>query len=423
VRINSVYPVHYYVSGRLSQYLLWLATVAGVVGLLAARSLVAISPIVGVVAVLANPNLRRDIPLYYRNGAAMRAAALVVFLLLSGLYTSEWPVWQHELYRSLTWLAVPLAFTLAVPLAGWQRLVVNALFVLGTAAVGLATLGQYLVDPASANESIRIGQNMQAITRIFHIPFGVMLALAFFGAVLLCRNKLAGPVLRVALLVAAAAAAITLHVLAYRTGLLVFYAGLLAYAGWLLARRNKALGLGLVLLLALVPWVAYRALEPVHKRWNATVWDVQQFTLGHDINDYSLARRLAAMETAGNVIAQHWLLGVGPADTHVAMMAQYQWHDFGLQPANRIEVHNQYLEALMGGGLMGLGLLLAILFWPLTQPAMRRDSAICFFIIIQATSMLVVDALSLQIGLNLFVFGYGFLIVAKERSLKERLSE
>ena len=408
----------YYFSGRLSQHLLWLAAVAGVVGLLAARSLVALSPVVGTVAALANPHLRRDLPRYYRNGAALRAAALVVFLLLSGLYTSEWAVWRHEVFRSLPWLAVPLAFTLAVPLTPWQRLTVGSLFVFGTAAVGLATLGRYLVHPAEANAAIHIGQNIQAVTRIFHVPFGVMLALAFFWGLTLRRAELAGPVLRAALLAAAAAAALTLHVLAYRTGLLVLYAGLLAYVGWLLSRRHALLGLGLLLLLGLVPWLAYQSLESMRQRAQGTVWDVQQFTLAHDINGYSLAQRLAAIETAGAIVGQHWLLGVAPADTHAAMQAQYQWKDLGLRPTNRVDVHNQYLEALLGGGVVGLGIWLAVLFGPLFHPATRRNPATLFFIIVQATVMLTADMLSLQIGLNLFIFGYGFLAVAQERNGK-----
>ena len=406
--------MQYYLSGRLSQHLLWLACVAGVAGLLAARALVALSPVVGVLAVLANPQLRQAAPRYVRNGAAMRAAAVYVFLLLSGFYTSDWAVWRHELFRGLPWLGVPLAFTLAVPLTGRQRLAVGALFVLGTAAVGLATLGQYLLDPASANQAIGIGQNMQAVTQIFHIYFGVMLALSFFWALALRRSGLAGPVLRAALVVAAAVAALTLHVLAYRTGLLMLYSGLLGYAGWLLVRKHWALGLGLLLLLGLGPWVAYHSLESVRKRAVTTVWDVQQFTLGHDINDYSLARRLAAAETATAIIGEHWLLGVGPADQHAAMADQYRWKDYGLRPANQADVHNQYLHALLGGGLVGLALLLGVLFWPLTQPWARRNPAICFFILIQATAMVVADMLSLQIGLNLFVFGYGFLVVAEE---------
>ncbi|GAB3736237.1 hypothetical protein GCM10027594_17310 [Hymenobacter agri] len=407
--------VQYYVSGRLSQHLLWLASLAGVMGLLAARSLVALAPVTGVLAVLANPTLRRDLPGYYRNGAAMRAAALVAFLLVSGLYTSESTVWRHELFRSLPWLAVPMAFTLAVPLTRWQRLTVGALFVLGTSAVGIATMAYYLVDAARFNQAINAGQNLEAVTRLFHIPFGIMLALAFFWGLLLRRNPLAGPVLRTALLAAAAGALLVLHVLAYRTGLLVLYVGLLAYVGWLLSSRHVLLGVALLAGLLLVPLLAYHSLDSVRQRVAGSIWDVQKYTLGQDMNNYSLARRLAAIETAGNVISQHWLLGVGPADTHVAMQEQYAWHDFGLRPANRVEVHNQYLEALMGGGVLGLGLLLALLFWPLLRPGPRRNPAIVCFLIAQATAMLVVDSLSLQIGLNLLVFGYGFLVVAQER--------
>ena len=405
----------YYASGRLSQHLLLLAAVAGVVGLLAARALVALAPVVGTVAALANPQLRRDLRHYYHNGAALRAAAWVAFLLLSSLYTSEWGIWRHELFRSLPWLAVPLAFTVAVPLTGRQRWVVGSLFVLGTATVGLATVGLYLLHPAKANDDILFGQTMEAATGIFHVSFGVMLALAFFGGLTLRRAALTGPVLRAALLGAAGTAVLTLHVLAYRTGLLVLYVGLLAYVTWLLRRRHVGLGLGLLVAIGLTPWLAYRTLPSVQQRVGATVWDVQQFTQGRDINDCSLARRLAALETAWQVGRQHWLLGVGPADTHAAMQAQYAWHNYGLRPANRVEVHNQYLEALMGGGIVGLGLWLAVLFGPLFLRTNWHNPALLFFIVVQATVMLVADMLSLQIGLNLFIFGYGFLAVAQER--------
>ena len=103
-----------------------LACLAGIAGLLASRALIAIAPIVGVVAALANPELRRALPGYFRNGAAMRAAAGVVFLLISGGYTTNLLVWRHELFRDLTWLAVPLAFALAVPLTRGQRLAVGS---------------------------------------------------------------------------------------------------------------------------------------------------------------------------------------------------------------------------------------------------------------------------------------------------------
>ncbi|GAB3847337.1 hypothetical protein GCM10028822_08610 [Hymenobacter terrigena] len=414
--------MQHYLSGRLSQYLLLLACLAGIAGLLASRALIAIAPIVGVVAALANPQLRQAIPGYFRNGAAMRAAAVVVFLLISGLYTTELLVWRHELFRDLTWLAVPLAFTLAVPLTRRQRLAVGSTFVLGVAAVGLATLVQYWQNPTSANEDIFFGRNMPVFTHIFHITFGVMLALAAFWGLILRRQALAHLLLRATLLAAAALAVLTLHILAYRTGLLVFYTGLLAVVVRLLLRRNLALGLGLLVLLVVGPWAAYRGLESVHLRVDSTFWDVGQFTDGNDINETSLSRRLVAIETAHQVIRKHWLLGVAPADARAAMMNQYDWQGFGLRPENRIEVHNQFLQAMVGGGVLGLALLLAVMFWPFTRPWARRQPAIGLFILMQATSMLVDAPLDLQLGLNLFVFGYGFLIVAGERRATEALA-
>ncbi|MDB5267176.1 MAG: hypothetical protein JWP58_216 [Hymenobacter sp.] len=411
--------MQHYLSGRLSQYLLLLACLAGIAGLLASRALIAIAPIVGVVAALANPQLRRAVPGYFRNGAAMRAAAVVVFLLISGFYTTELLVWRHELFRDLTWLAVPLAFTLAVPLTRGQRLAVGSVFVLGVAAVGLATLVQYWQNPNAADEDILFGRNMPVFTHIFHITFGVMLALAAFGGLLLRRQALGRPLLRAALLAAAAAAALTLHILAYRTGLLVFYVALLAVVGRLLLRRNLLLGLGLLALLVLGPWAAYQGLHSVQRRVDATLWDLYQSRDGNDINDTSLSRRLVAIETAGQVIAQHWLVGVAPADARAAMMRQYDWRGFGLRPENRIEVHNQFLQAMVGGGVLGLALLLALMGWPLTRPWARRQPAIGLFLLMQATSMLVDAPLDLQLGLNLFVFGYGFLIVAGERRATE----
>ena len=191
-----------YRSGRLSQYLLWLASAAGVVGLLASRAVVALSPVVGVLAVLSNPDWRRALRGYLHNGAAMRAAAVYGFFLLTGFYTTNWPEWQHQMYRLLPWLVVPLAFAGAVPLSGAQRRAVGSLFVLGTAAIGLATLWRFSHDPMASSEII-IGHNVQAITRIFHIHFGIMLALAFFWGLALGRGAGTAPWLRGALLLGA----------------------------------------------------------------------------------------------------------------------------------------------------------------------------------------------------------------------------
>ncbi|WP_375415678.1 O-antigen ligase family protein [uncultured Hymenobacter sp.] len=404
-----------YHCGRLSQYLLWLACGAGVVGLLGSRALIALSPVVGVGAVLLNPNLRAGLRHYARNGAARRAALLYALLLVSALYTTDWAEWRHEIYRWLPWLAVPLAFTAAVPLSARQRLAVGSLFVLGTALVGIGTLGQYLLNPAAANEAFRVSQNLPSSMGVSHIPFSVMLVLAGFGGLYLRREPLAGPGLRGALATAGGVGIVIVHVLAYRTGLLVFYGALAAEALRLLFRRRLRLGLALLLLMAGAATVAYQTLEPVRRRVGVTLYDVDQFQQGRDINQYSLSRRLAAWETAALLARQHPWLGVGLADAKAAMMGQYNWRDYGVRPQNRVMIHNQYLHFLVGSGVLGLGLWLLLLSRPLLQPAPRRNPYIRSFLLVMAAAMLVDSLLQVQIGYNLFVFGYGFLVVAAER--------
>jgi O-antigen ligase len=97
------------------------------------------------------------------------------------------------------------------------------------------------------------------------------------------------------------------------------------------------------------------------------------------------------------------------------MMEQYNRVDFGLLPENRVMIHNQYLHQLVGGGMVGLVLWLLVLFGPFMQPALRRNPYVYHFVFMQATAMLVDSLLELQIGFNLFVFCYSFLVVAAER--------
>jgi len=404
-----------YQQGFLSQYLLLLACLAGVAGLLASRALVAISPIVGVVAALANPNLRAALPGWLRNQSAWWLALLYGLLLFSGLYTSAWAVWRHELYRKLPFLAIPLAFALAVPLRSRQRYWVGVVFTLGITAIGLATAGHYWFSPSNSNEELREATNLQSVTGIFHIHFGIMLAMACAFGVLLGQSArtLGG---RWLLWISAFMSALVLHALVYRTGLLAFYA-MLSFNTLRLLASQRWWKLGLLLLIVLVgtPLVAYHTVPSVSRQIAESKYDIEQFDWKEDINNYSLAKRLAAWHTAIAVAQANPWLGVGAADATDEMMAQYNWRSFGLLPMNRVMVHNQYLHFLLSGGLVGLALWLLVLLGPLAQPALRHNPYVYNFLLIQGAAMLVDSLLEIQISFNLFVFCYGFLLVATER--------
>jgi O-antigen ligase len=405
-----------YADGRLSQYLLFLACLAAVTGLFASRALVALSPILGVVAAGAHPQLRAHLRAYVRMKSVVSMALLYAFWVVSVLYTTELDVWRHEVYRKAPLITVPLVFALAVPLSAWQRHLVGLLYVGLATVLGLATMGSYLLNPEEGNHLISIGHNMPSITGVFHIHFSIMLALAFFFALLLRRSFLTTPMVRGALVACAVLIFLVMHVLAYRTGLLLIYGMVLIDAILLILLKGRFV-LGLVMLTAIIglPLLAYRTLEPVQNRVSISLDDLSEYQAGHDINNYSMARRLAAWETAIIIARQHPLLGVAPADVDAAMIDQYSYQNFGLLPENWAMTHNQYLEAMVGGGVVGLLLWLLVLFGPFLQPAQRQNPYVVHFLLMMSIANLVDSLLQLQIGFNLFVFLYGFLVVSTER--------
>ncbi|UOR05333.1 O-antigen ligase family protein [Hymenobacter aerilatus] len=355
------------------------------------------------------------IPVWLRNRSAWWLALLYALLLLSGFYTSAWTIWRHELYRKLPFLAVPLAFALATPLSSRQRYWIGVFFTLGVTAVGIATAGRYWLSPGASSEELREATNLQSVTGIFHIHFGVMLAMACaFSAVLAQRAYT--PSGRWLLWGGTIVSAFILHALVYRTGLLAFYAILSFNALRLLAtRRWWKIGLLLLVVLATAPVVAYHSIPSVSRQVTESRYDIAMFYEQRDINDYSLAKRLAAWQTASVIARNNPWLGVGAADATDEMMAQYSWHSFGLTPLNRVMVHNQYLHFLLASGLVGLGLWLLVLLAPLAQPALRHNPYVYNFLLIQGVAMLVDSLLEVQTSFNLFVFCYGFLLVATER--------
>jgi O-antigen ligase len=69
----------------------------------------------------------------------------------------------------------------------------------------------------------------------------------------------------------------------------------------------------------------------------------------------------------------------------------------------------------VGSGILGLFFWLLVLLGPLAQPALRKNPYVIHFLAVMGTGMLVDSLLELQIGFNLFVFLYSFLLVAGER--------
>ena len=389
-----------------------------VLALFTSRALISLSPLLLLLAAALNHERALRWRAYWRNPAALLPLALYGLLLLSVFITHDLPEWRHQVFRQSLLVVVPLAVAVAPPLPPRYRAALAGWWLTVATIVALATLAYFLRHRAELEESISRSKTLTAITGIGHIYFGVMLALATLYGLHISSTAANAPNpaarrWRLAAGGAAVVCALTMHVLAYRTGLVALYGALaVTVVRTLIGQRRIVLGALMLLILVGTPVTAYYALPSVERRVMQTQDDLHRFRSGQDINEYSLSQRLAAWYTAGVLVREHWLLGVGQADVRRAMDEQYAREDFGLRPENRILPHNQYLQYLLGGGILTLALLVAMLLLPQLTGPTRADPYAQYLLTTVGFALIFDSMLEVQYGLNPFVLHYAVLVVA-----------
>ncbi|PSR54513.1 hypothetical protein AHMF7605_13835 [Adhaeribacter arboris] len=388
------------------------------VGLFFSRALISAAPALLFVFALTRPNLKERCQLLIKNRSAIGLFAMYGLLLISVIYTENMHNYTKQIYRYSALLFFPLAGGLLPPLKSKQVYALLYLFLLLTTAITIGTMVHYLRNIDAQNQLIIHSQNPPTINRIFHIHFGVMMTLAIFFGVYIFRDRqiLWQKTEKYVVVLCVLVLLVSMHVLAYRTGLLALYVTLV-FKIFIFIKNQKRylLGGSLLAILLIVPVIAYISLESVRLRVANTQTDISRYLEHQDINYYSISQRLAAWETAFTVIKRNWVVGVGLADIATEMRRQYAIHDFGLIKENQVMIHNQYLHMLMGTGIIGLLLFLYVLISPFWRRIWQNDFLATTFLLSTGTAMIVDSFFELQRGLNLFVFFYMLLIILKEQ--------
>lgn len=391
----------------------------------ARRALISLSPLLLLAAALLNHHRGLHWRAFWRNPVALLPVGLYAYLLLSVAFTDDLTEWRHQAFRQLLLIAVPLAVALAPPLTERHRATLARWWLGVGTAVATATLVYFLRHRAAIEESISRSKTQGAVTGVGHIYFSVMLALCTLYGLEIAVSPSATRSRRVRLAagLAAGLCGLTMHLLAYRTGLVALYGALaVTVVRTLIVRRQLVVGSLMVIGLLATPVVAYYSLNSVQRRVSQTQDDLYRFQSGQDINEYSLSQRLAAWATAGTLVQHHWLLGVGQADVPDVMRAQYRQQSFGLRVENQILPHNQYLQYLLGGGVLTVGLLLTLLLLPTLAGPTQGDPFVRHLLAAVGFALFFDSMLEVQYGLNPFILHYAVLVVGpwQRRALAKR---
>jgi O-antigen ligase len=154
-------------------------------------------------------------------------------------------------------------------------------------------------------------------------------------------------------------------------------------------------------------------LNPRIKIFRETFWKGlainPQARFGHDL-------RILSWDASLDVIRAHWLLGVGEGKKEEALIAMYATKGYVVPAEGKFNSHNQYLDFLLGGGLVGLGLFMAGMIALGIRSVKEKNAPLMAFALIFLFNAAVENLLSRYAGILLFAVFTSFFLAIRNRS-------
>jgi len=336
-----------------------------------------------------------------------------VLSLVSFCYTANMALGLNELRMKLVFLCLPLAINVVPTYSKRNFHILAFIFILVQTLVAVPSVVTYLLDFEASNLSIRRNKPIHIVTGASHIYFSVGLAFSIFMGIGMWveRVRLWSRYDRYIILLLVILNVASLHIFTSRTGLLAFYAGLGGTVLYFLYRRRAYLwGILILVLLLSSPFIWYHTIPSFRHRMDVTMWDLKQYREGNDLTHCSASIRLVAWESAWNIFKESPLMGVGMGDVEEEMERQYVKNQVLIREGSRPgSPHNQYIEWLVGYGLIGLIISLLILLYPLIFSTRKKSLLLVSFLLLFMAAMLTESFLERQSGIVFYIFFLLFL--------------
>ncbi len=138
-------------------------------------------------------------------------------------------------------------------------------------------------------------------------------------------------------------------------------------------------------------------------KWRELVWEYTKYKRGENPSGHTLSMRLEFWKTAGYIIRQHPLFGVGTGDIQDSFNKMYEETNSKLDMVWRLRCHNQYLAITVAFGFIGLLVFLIYLFYPAIILRKRLHYLYWPFYLIALLSFITEDTLETQSGITFFI--------------------
>jgi hypothetical protein len=148
--------------------------------------------------------------------------------------------------------------------------------------------------------------------------------------------------------------------------------------------------------------INYQSWSFFNKRVYELMYDYFEYTHDGSVNGHSFTMRLFYLKAAACAIHEKWLFGTGTGDVQDKMNDCYSHSGSPLEKEWYKRPHNQFVTIMVALGLVGLGIFLLSLFFPIIYLRHELDALYGLFFISVIISFLFEDTLETQSGLSFF---------------------
>ena len=265
-------------------------------------------------------------------------------------WSEDKSMWSERMEVKLPVLLLPLAFSL-LPGFSVKQLRFFTVFITASLLISglygvyflIGNMDHYLLEYNRARV-------LPTPAKGDHIRFSMVVALA----IVWCGYMwpwLGKKALKWFIGVSMALLAVYLHLLAARSGLVIFYLFVIAWAFYIAVRKNIWIGIGILVALALAIFLALENFPTFRMRVGYYQYMMILIERGEISTLYSDMNRFISYKIAGGLIAENPVPGVGAGDALAAMREGYDAKYPGTDEHLKILPHNQFLMIALSAGI------------------------------------------------------------------------
>lgn len=387
---------------------LW-SLLAIIAGMFVSRAMMSIGMILIGLQFFLKPDLAGTFRIYYKDKVLSLLSLVFLCYLLTIFYTEHKEDFWPRLSIKLPLLFMPLGFAALKEMSAryfQHALYFFLLFSLVTAAI---SVGLFITNYEVITENYKHAKVIPNIFNISHIRFSLMLVIAVFSAWYLYAEKywLVKPIERYLILGGGIFILGFVHLLSVRSGLLAFYAScfVITVSGMFLYKKYL-LGAGLLLLILLMPLLAYYTVPTIQNKVYYMALDVSRFFKGKGAAHWSDGNRLLSIQIGIELGNEHPLTGLGIGDVEKDMSAYYLKNHSDIPKDYHLIPHNQFVYVYTACGIIGLAVFLVVTLYPFFLSITYRSIVFLTLLVSIFTSYLSEATLENQLGVCLFITFY-----------------